>query len=81
MAVPPFHACKGEVLPCQWNLDASLFKNIPIRESVKFRIAADFFNVFNHPNNLNTIGGDGVLSTRASGLPARVLQLSMRLDW
>ena len=67
--------------PRQWNLDASLFKNIPIHERLNARFAVDFFNVFNHPNNPNTITGDGMLSTRASGLPARVLQLSLRLSW
>jgi hypothetical protein len=65
----------------QWSQDASLFKVIPIHESVRMRFAADFFNVFNHPDNPNTIGGDGFLNTQASGISPRVLQLSLRLDW
>jgi hypothetical protein len=74
---------RNQYLPSiiQWNLDASLFKNVPIHESVNLRFAVDFFNVFNHPNNPNTVGGDGMLSTRASGLPARVLQLGLRVNW
>ena len=65
----------------QWSTDASLFKVIPIHESVRVRFAADFFNVFNHPNNPNTIGGDGFLNTQASGVSPRTLQLSLRLTW
>ena len=33
----------------QWGQDASLFKVISIKESVRLRINADVFNVFNHP--------------------------------
>ena len=65
----------------QWTQDASLFKVIPIHENVRMRFAADFFNVFNHPNNPNTIGGDGFLNTQASGVSPRTLQLSLRLTW
>ena len=65
----------------QWGLDASLFKTIPITERFNLRFNADAFNVLNHPGNPNTIGGDGVLSTRASGQAARELQLTLRLTW
>jgi hypothetical protein len=65
----------------QWNVDASLMKSFAITEDVKLRFGADFFNVFNHPNNPNTVGGDGFLNCRASGTNPRVLQLSLRLDW
>jgi len=65
----------------QWGLDASLFKNIPINERFKLRLNGDFFNVFNHPNNPNSVGGDGFLNCRSSGSDPRVLQLSLRLEW
>ena len=74
---------RNQYLPSvrQWNLDASLVKNMPIRERVNMRFAADFFNVFNHPGNPNSVGGDGFLNCRASGSTPRVLQLSLRLEW
>jgi len=77
------HPWRNQYLPGvrQWSVDASLFKNIPIHESVNLRFAADFFNVLNRPNNPNTIGGDGFLNTQSSGIAARLLQLSLRLDW
>jgi hypothetical protein len=39
------------------------------------------FNVTNHPNNPNSVGGDGVLSTRNSGSGARTTQITLRLQW
>ena len=65
----------------QWNLDASAFKFIPIRERVTLRFNMDFFNILNHPNNTTTIGGDGIQSLRNSGTAARVMQLTLRLSW
>jgi hypothetical protein len=64
-----------------WNLDASLFKNIPIGETFNLRFNADFFNVLNHPGNPSSVSSDGILSTRSSGVGARELQLSLRLYW
>jgi hypothetical protein len=65
----------------QWNVDASLFKAIPFKERYMVRFNADFFNVFNHPGNPNSIGSNGVLSTVSSGQAPRVLQLTLRLSW
>jgi hypothetical protein len=66
----------------QWNLDASLFKNIPIGERFRFRLQADFFNVLNHPGNTNSfIGATGILNVQSSGVSPRTLQLSGRLNW
>lgn len=65
----------------QWGLDASLFKRIPITERLSLRFNADFFNVLNCPGNPNSIGGDGVLTTRTSGQNSRELQLTLRLTW
>lgn len=65
----------------QWGVDASLFKSVAINETLKLRINADFFNVFNMPGNPNSIGSDGILSTRNSGQSSRELQLTLRLSW
>jgi hypothetical protein len=67
--------------PLQWFQDASLFKFVRLSESVTLRFNVDFFNVFNHPNNPTAVSGNGVLSTRNSGGPARLTQLAMRLTW
>jgi len=69
--------------PNQWFMDASLFKNTALTEKVALRLNIDFFNVFNNPNNPNLSNNnqDGILSTRNSGSPARVLQLTMRLSF
>jgi len=65
----------------QWGQDASLVKNIPIKERMNFRLQCDFFNVFNHPGNPNSIGSTGILSTQSSGNSPRTLQLSGRFSW
>jgi len=65
----------------QWNQNASLFKVIPIKERVNLRLNADFFNVFNHPGNPNSVGADGMEVTQSSGNSPRTLQLSLRLTW
>lgn len=77
------HPWRQQYLPGvrQWGLDASLFKTVPISERVRLRFNADFFNVLNMPGNPNSIGGDGILSTRTSGQGARELQLTLRIDW
>jgi hypothetical protein len=75
---------RNQYLPSvrQWNQDASLLKNIPISERFNLRFAADFFNVFNHPGNPNSVGGDGFLNCQSSGAAnPRILQLSLKLDW
>ena len=80
---PPTHPWQNQFLPSvrQWNLDASLFKSIPIKERVAMRLNVDFFNVLNKPGNPNSVGGDGILGTRSSGAGPRELQLSLRLLW
>ena len=66
--------------PWIWSLDASLFKSIPIRESVALRFNADFFNVLNMPGTPMP-GADGLISLRYSAQAPRQLQLTLRLTW
>jgi hypothetical protein len=77
------HPWRNQYLPGvrQWFQDASLFKFVKVNDRVSVRVNVDFFNVFNNPNNPNSIGGDGVLAVRNSGSGARVTQLGMRLIW
>jgi hypothetical protein len=80
---PGLHPWRQQYFPGvrQWGLDASLVKNIPFGERFNVRFNADFFNVLNAPGNPNSIGGDGMLSTRSSGQGPRTLQFSARLSW
>jgi hypothetical protein len=77
------HPWRNQYLPGarQWGMDASLFKFVNLTEKVVLRFNIDVFNVFNHPNDPNSIGGDGLLSTRNSGSGARTTQLTLRLQW
>jgi hypothetical protein len=74
---------RNQFLPSvrQWNLDASLFKAIPITERFQARLNVDFFNVLNHPGNPNSVASTGILSTQSSGTSPRQLQLTLRLTW
>ena len=61
--------------------DASLFKEVGIRESVRLRLNIDAFNVFNRPGIPTTVGSNGLVSTRESGNSSRELQVTLRLSW
>lgn len=67
--------------PKNWGMDASLFKNFPIRESVRLRFTADAFNVLNHPNNLNPNSTTGLIDLSQSANEPRIIQFSLRLDF
>jgi hypothetical protein len=82
------HPWRNQYLPGvgQWFMDASLFKLVNLGEQVALRFNIDVFNVFNNPNNPTLSTGvhnnnDGILGTRNSGSPARVVQLTLRLSW
>jgi hypothetical protein len=77
------HPWRNQFMPGvrQWFVDASLFKSVNLNEQFQLRFNIDFFNVFNNPNNPTGIAGDGIQSTRNSGSPARVTQLTLRLSW
>jgi len=64
-----------------WNCDAALSKNVSIRERVRLRVQADFFNVFNTPGNNFAAASDGTVGTWTNANGARVTQLSARLTW
>jgi hypothetical protein len=74
--------------PGLWNQDFSIFKYFNFSERVRLRFTSDFFNVFNHPNNLNP-GGTNANPGGTSGLvdlsrqanEPRIIQFSLRLEW
>jgi len=63
-----------------WSQSASLFKVIPVKEQVAFRLNIDFFNVFNIPGIPKTpSSGSGIIDAQYSGSGARALQFGLRL--
>ena len=70
-------------LPGAWNLDLSLAKTFPLRESLKFQFRGDAFNFFNHTNftgmqaNINS----GVFGRFTGTAGARIVQLSAKLSF
>jgi hypothetical protein len=61
--------------------DMSLGKYFSLRESVRLRFQADFFNAFNNVNfsGLGTVVTNGGFGTLTSAYPARNLQLGLKL--
>jgi hypothetical protein len=63
------------------NLDLSLFKNIPIRESASLQFRAECFNVLNHPNFFlpeNDLASPNFGQILEAGSP-RVFQFALKL--
>lgn len=80
---PGLHPLQNQFVlgPMIWNMAASVFKSVPIREGIFLRVNADFLNnVFNMPGTTMP-GGDGIITNRFSANSPRVLQLTMRLTW
>lgn len=67
--------------PGAWNQDMSLFKTIPIKERFKLRLTADFFNAFNHPNNMAPDSTSGLQDLSVQSNEPRIIQFSARLQW
>ncbi len=77
------HPWRNQVMPGPWSfgLDASLFKAVPITESVLLRFNVDFFNVLNNPGTPQPSSGTGIISLQNSANSPRELQLTLRLTW
>jgi hypothetical protein len=67
--------------PGAWNVDLALYKNFKIRERSEVRFSADFFNFFNHPNDLSPNGTTGLQDLSRQANNPRTIQLSLRIDW
>ena len=60
-------------------MDSSIFKNFSIKEHVKVRFTADFFNVFNHPTNNNPNSSTGLIDLSTQANDPRLIQFSLHV--
>jgi hypothetical protein len=67
--------------PSTFNMDASLFKFVQLKENVRLRLNVDFFNVLNTPGTAQPDAVTGIVSLRDSVQDGRQLQLTLRLIW
>ena len=67
--------------PAFFNSDISIYKNFAITESMRVRFSADFFNVFNHPNDLAPDTRTGLQDLSRQLNDPRIIQFSLRFDW
>ena len=67
--------------PGAWNQDISLFKTFSIRERVRTRFTADFFNAVNHPLDGGVNNSTGLQDLSVQPNDPRVIQLSLRVEW
>jgi hypothetical protein len=69
--------------PRTFNVDLSVFKTIPITESIKLQFRSEFFNAFNHTqlNNPNTVVGAPDFGRISSARDPRILQMALRVTF
>jgi len=68
--------------PSIWNTDLSIFKNTAIRESMKFQLGMEFFNLWNHTNLTvpnNNMTDPGSFGRFDGAYPGRVIQYRAKL--
>ena len=70
--------------PAFTNMDASVFKEFPIRESVHLQFRAEAYNVFNHtqfanPSSGNQAGNSNFTVISATRNAARIMQFALKL--
>jgi hypothetical protein len=67
--------------PGGWNDDLSLYKHFKVKERLDTRIGADFFNAFNHPNDVPPSTTTGLQDLALQVNDPRVIQLSVRFEF
>jgi hypothetical protein len=67
--------------PGQWNQDASLRKTFTIKEHYRLLLSGDFFNAFNHPNNVSPSTTTGLINLGLQANSARIIQLSGKFEF
>ena len=64
----------------RWNQDVSVFKYFYVYGESKLRFTADFFNVFNHPNDLNSQHDHRPHRSEPQANEPRIIQFSARVE-
>jgi hypothetical protein len=70
--------------PGQWNVDFSLFKDIPISERFKLQFRSEFFNLFNHANfsdPSSSLDSASYGQIRGTSVNARLVQFALKLSF
>jgi hypothetical protein len=67
--------------PGAWNVDLAIYKNFKFGERTGIRFSADFFNFFNHPNDLTPNSRTGLQDLTRQDNNPRTIQFSLRIDW
>ena len=67
--------------PRSWNEDLSFFKYFNIKERMRLRFTSDFFNAFNHPNDVNPNKNTGLLNLSVQANQPRTIQFGARLEF
>jgi Carboxypeptidase regulatory-like domain/TonB-dependent Receptor Plug Domain len=70
--------------PGQWNLDFSVFKDIPVTERFKLQFRTEFFNLLNHANFDNpssSLDSSGYGTIRSTSVNARLVQFALKLSF
>ena len=65
------------------NVDASVLKNISLREQLKVQLRFEFFNMFNHTNFIvtNTTLGGGLGKISGTATASRQIQFGAKIIW
>jgi len=78
------HPWRQQYVPGPWSwtvVDASLFKEVPIRERLRLRINLDAFNALNEAGVNMPASATGIIAMNVSNNSPRVLQWTARLNW
>lgn len=67
--------------PGAWNQDISLFKSFQIKERLRTRFTADFFNAVNHPVDGGVNSTTGLQDLSVQSNDPRIIQFSLRVEW
>jgi Carboxypeptidase regulatory-like domain/TonB dependent receptor len=67
--------------PVQWNEDLSAIKYFEFAERLKMRFTCDFFNLFNHPNDIKPDITTGLQDLSRQANDPRIIQFSLRLEF